>query len=112
MRPRKAVLLCCSDEFESARLKLIMELRLHIKVTVAYGLGIVLAAQDNEFHCAILINQDVETIDFLRARDMPTLELGNGPSYADRCVSGPMMDVLEAIRLMCTRKRGPRKQAA
>jgi len=89
-----------------------MELRLHIKVMVAYGLGVVLAAQDNEFHCAILIHQDMETIDFLRARDIPTLEIRSGPSYADRCVSGPMMDVLEAVKIMSARKRGPKARAA
>lgn len=112
MKPKKQVLLCCSEEFEAARLKLVMETRLYIRVTITEGLGIVTAVRKCRPHCAVLDHSNPEVIDFLRARDIPTLEIGQGPSYADRCVSGPMMDVLEAVKIMCARKRGPKVRAA
>jgi len=112
MRPRKQILLVCDDEFRSAELRLVIETRMACRVTIANGLAIPVAVNAQDFHCAVLTHSDVEVIDFLRRREVPTLEIGVGPSYADRVVSGSMMEVIEAIRLMCVRKRGPRKQAA
>lgn len=111
MRLRKSILLCSQDE-SAEELRLILETRLHVSVTIAYGLGIVSAARVKKFDCAVLPHGDIETIDFLRAREIPTLEIGKGPSYADRAVSGSMMEVLETVRLMCARKRGPKARAA
>lgn len=111
MRPRKNVLLCCANQFKAAEMQMILELRLHVKVHVAYGIGISTAIHEKEFHCAILTHNDTAAIDFLRARGIPTLGIGKGPSYADRCVDGPVMEVLEAVRLMCARKRGPKVAA-
>lgn len=112
MRPRKPVLLCCSNEFDTNRLRLVMETRLQVEITVAYGLGIVSATRNKQFHCAVLTHGNTEVIDFLRARGIPTLEIGKDTSHADRCVIGSMMDILEAVRLMCIRKRGPKARAA
>jgi hypothetical protein len=113
MRHSKPVLLCCADEDRAGQLKLVIETRLDVKITIATSLGVVTAVKSNDFHCAILVPANVEVIDFLRAREIPTLEIGKSPSYADRIVSGKyMMDVLEAIRTMCARERGPKKVAA
>ena len=112
MRPHKHILLICDNEFRAAELRLVMETRLQVLVTIASGLGIVVAIHDQEFHCAVLTHSDLEVIDFLRAREVPTLEIGKGPSYADRAVSGSMMEILEAVKLMCARKRGPKVKAA
>jgi hypothetical protein len=113
MRHSRHLLLCCADEDRAGQLKLVIETRLDVKITVATGLGVVTAVKSNDFHCAILVPGDVEIIDFLRVREIPTLEIGKSPSYADRVVNGKhMMDVLEAIRTMCGRKRGPKKVAA
>lgn len=112
MRPRRQILLCISDEFKAAEMKLILETRLLAKVVVAEGIGLVSAVHSQSFHCAVLINGSKEVIDFLRRREVPTLEIGTGPSYADRCISGSMMEILEAVKIMCVRRRGPRKAAA
>lgn len=112
MRPKRHILLCISDEFKASELKLILETRLLAKVVVAEGVGLVSAVHSQRFHCAVLINGSKEVIDFLRAREIPTLEIGQGPSLADRCVSGSTMEILEAVRIMCARKRGPKARRA
>jgi len=112
MRPRKKILLICCDAFRAAELKLVIETRIPAKVTIATGLGIVTATQAKDFQCAVLTQSDKEVIDFLRAREIPTLEIGSGVSYADRMVNGSMMDVLEAVNIMCIRKRGPKARKA
>lgn len=112
MRPRRHILICISDEFKAAELKLILETRLLAKVVIAEGVGLVSAVHSKQFSCAVLINGSKEVIDFLRAREIPTLEIGQGPSLADRCISGSMMEILEAVKIMCVRRRGPRKAAA
>lgn len=113
MIPRKKVLLICDNEFRSAELKLVMDTRLQVNVVVAYGLGIVSAVHDYYFHCAVLTHSSLEEITFLRAKEIPTLELGHAPSFADRAVSSNCMaDVLQVVRLMCARKRGPKARAA
>jgi hypothetical protein len=112
MRPPKHILLVCDNEFRAAELRLVMETRLQVKVTIASGIGIVLAVYDQEFHCAVLIHSHLEVIDFLRGKEVPTLEIGKGPSYADRAVSGSMAEILAAVKLMCARKRGPKVKAA
>lgn len=112
MRPRKQILLCISDEFKAAEMKLIFETRLLAKVVIADGVGLVSAVHSQSFHCAVLINGSKEVIDFLRAREIPTLEIGN-PSSADRCISGSSMaEILEAVKILCTRKRGPKARRA
>jgi len=113
MRPRKHILLCCTNEFQATQLRMVMEVRLHTKVTIAEGDGAVAAIHNNDFHCAVVSEASVEFINILRSKKIPSLEIGQSPSYADRVVSGEhMMDVLEAVRIMSIRKRGPRKQAA
>jgi hypothetical protein len=112
MRPKKQILLICDNEFRAAELRLVIETRMLAKVTIATGIGVAVAVHEKDFLCAVLIHSDLEVIDFLRAREVPTLEIGRGPSYADRCVSGPMMEVLEAMKIMCARKRGPKKAVA
>jgi hypothetical protein len=109
MRPHKQILLVCGDEFRAAELRLVIETRMMVDVTIAYGLNIVTAVYEHDFHCAVLTFSDKEVIDFLRRKEVPTLEIGNGPSYADRVVNGSMMEILEAINIACLRKRGPRK---
>jgi hypothetical protein len=112
MRAHKHILLYCPDEFRCTELRMIMELHL-LRVTVASGIGIATAVRAKDFHCAVLVKGTTEIIDFLRARDIPTLEIGQSPSYADRVVSGEhMMDVLEAVKVMCSRKRGPKVKVA
>jgi|SRR6185437_7129557 len=112
MRPRKQILLVCCDEFRSSELRLVMETRMPAKVTIASGIGIVTAVKAQDFHCAVLTHSDKEVIDFLRRKEVPTLEIGSGVSYADRMVSGSMMEILEAVKIMCTRKRGPKVRKA
>ena len=113
MRPHKQILLYCFDEFRAEELRLVIETRISARVTIATGLGVVTAVHSHDFHCAVLMHGDVEVIGFLRRKEIPTLEIGCAPSYADRVVSGEhMMDVLEALRIMCVRKRGPKKVAA
>lgn len=109
MRPHKNILLVCGDEFRAAELRLVMETRMSVNVKIASGIGIASAVYVHDFHCAVLIHAEKEVIDFLRRKEIPTLEIGHGPSYADRAVSGSMMDILEAIKIVCLRKRGPKK---
>jgi hypothetical protein len=111
-RPHKKILVCCDNDFRAAELRLVMETRMPVKVKIAAGLGIVAAVYEYEFHCAVLTQCDLEVIDFLRRKEIPTLEIGHAPSYADHVVSGPMMDILEAVKIMCVRKRGPKVRAA
>jgi hypothetical protein len=112
MRQHKKILLICCDEFRAAELKLVIETRMACRVTIANGLAIPVAVNAHDFHCAVLTHSDVEVIDFLRRREVPTLEIGVGPSYADRVVSGSMAEILEAVKIMCVRKRGPKKAVA
>jgi hypothetical protein len=109
MKPHKRILLVCSDEFRSAELRLVIETRMLVDVTIAYGLNIVTSVYEHDFHCAVLTFSDKEVIDFLRRKEVPTLEIGHGPSYADRVVNGSMMEILEAIKIVCLRKGGPKK---
>jgi hypothetical protein len=112
MRPHKNILLICDNEFRAAELRLVIETRMDVRVAIAYGIGIPVAVEAHDFRCAILTHSDKEVIDFLRRREVPTLEIGVGPSYADRFVSGPMMNILEAVKVICMRKRGPKARAA
>lgn len=112
MRP-KAQILLYGDSDESI-LRLILETRLHVKVTSASsGIGAVAAMHQRYFHCAVMIQENQELINFLRAREVPSLGIGPSPSFADSAVSGEYMgDLVEAVRLACVRRRGPRKAAA
>jgi hypothetical protein len=109
MRPHKQILLICDNDFRAAELRLVIETRMLVDVTIAYGLNIVTSVYEHDFHCAVLTFSDKEVIDFLSRKEIPTLEIGNGPSYADRFVNGSMMEILEAIKIACLRKRGPKK---
>lgn len=112
MRPRRHILLCISDEFKAAEMNLILETRLLAKVVIADGVGLVSAVHSQSFHCAVLINGSKEVIDYLCAREIPTLEIGQESSTADRSVSGSTMEILEAVRIMCARKRGRKARRA
>lgn len=112
MTPHKQILLCCCNELRANELRLVIETRIAAQVTITASLGVVFAVKDYDFHCAVLINGSKEVIDFLRAREIPTLEIGNAPSFADRTVSGSMAEILEAVKIMCTRKRGPKVRKA
>lgn len=91
-----------------------METRLQVKVTIAQEEFSALAALHNkDFRGAVVINATHEFINILRKHEIPSIEIGQSPSYADRVVSGASMgEVLEAVRISCARKRGPREKAA
>ena len=108
MTRKKQILLCCGNQFRAEELRIILETRLSVKVTIAYGDEIE-KSLSIPFRCAIFTHNDKWNIDLCREKEIPTLEIGKPPSYADRVVSGgSMMEVLEAVRLMCVKKRGPK----
>lgn len=113
MRPRKHILLYCTNEFKATQLRMVMEVRLRVDITIAEGAGAVAAIHNNDFHCAVISGASVEFINILRIKKIPSLEIGHSPSYADRVVSGEhMMNILEAVRISCSRKRGPKVRVA
>lgn len=114
MRPKFHVLVYCSNEFRATELKLVMETRLQVKVTIAQEEFSALAAlHNNDFRGAVVVNATHEFINILRKHEIPSLEIGPEPSYADRVVSGASMgEVLQAVLIICARKRGPKGLAA
>lgn len=112
MRPKTPILLCCVNEFQANQLGLILETRLRVDVTVSSELGAVAAMHGKDFHCAVLVCPTIEFINILRKREISSLEIGKSPSYADRAVASDIREILEAVRIMCARKRGPKRRVA
>jgi hypothetical protein len=90
-------------------LKVVLASRLLAQVTQREGLGIVAALHDpHDFRCAILLRPYPRTVKLLKKYEIPSLAVGEMESGADRIVMGDMAEVVEAVKTMCARKRGPR----
>ena len=122
MKPRKNVILYSAWEHGRSILKFILQTRYHVTVTVAASAVEVKDALRTVYdpHCLIVLRSAIEGKEFvsdLSDVQIPTLQIGDSrlhdmtELFATRSVAGNCIgDVLDAVKMICARRRGPKKQ--